>query len=261
MTSVELGSVLQRILVVGCLLTAGKLLFSGLYRRYPIFFLYILLRIPNSIWPLYIDIRSVLYFNVWRATTVIVLIFYILMVVELYQLVLAKYRGLQTVGRWAMYGSLVISVTISVLSLLPRMASMSPRNRNFNVILMAERGVDTALALFIILILAFLSRYPIELNRNVRMHAVIFAAFFLSNNISLLMRGLFGIPLAETANLIVTVISTCTVYAWLLLLSPAGEEVRSGGHGKIGWEQERRLITQLETLNAAMLRVSRQQGR
>jgi hypothetical protein len=53
------------------------------------------------------------------------------------------------------------------------------------------------------------------------------------------------------------VINTSTVYAWLLLLSPAGEEVRSG-RAKIGWEQERRLITQLESLNITMLRVSRQ---
>src|SRR5262245_23880865 len=152
MTSVALGSVLQGILVVGCLLTAGKLFLSGLYRRYPIFFLYILFRIPISIWPLFIDNRSDLYFNFWRVAAVIVLIFYMLVVAELYQLVLAKYRGLQTVGRWAMYGSLLIAITVSVLSLLPRMSAMSFRNRSFSTLLIVERGVDTTLALFIILI-------------------------------------------------------------------------------------------------------------
>jgi len=257
MTSVALGSVLQGILVVGCLLTAGKLFLSGLYRRYPIFFLYILFRIPISIWPLFVDNRSNLYFNVWRVATVIVLIFYVLVVAELYQLVLAKYRGLQTVGRWAMYGSLVISIAISVLSLLPRMATMSARNRNFFMVLFAERAVDTTLALFIILILAFLSRYPIELSRNVRLHAMIYAAYFLSNNISLLMRGLFGIEVADRLNLVIAAINTCTVYAWLLFLSPAGEEVRSRQADK-GREQEQRLLKQLEAINATMLRVSGQ---
>ena len=257
MTSVALGSILQGLLVGGCLLTAVKLFITGLYRRYPIFFLYILFRIPNGVWPLFINNRSDRYLVFWLVTEVIVLIFYILVVAEVYQLVLEKYRGLQTVGRWAMYGSLVISIAISVLSLLPRMATMSARNRNFFMVLFAERAVDTTLALFIILILAFLSRYPIELSRNVRLHALIYAAFFLSSNISLLVRGLFGIPLGDTLNLIITAFNTCTVYAWLLFLSPAGEEVRSRQADK-GREQEQRLLKQLEAINATMLRVSGQ---
>jgi hypothetical protein len=256
MTSAALGSLLQTLLVVGAALTVGKLLHTGLYKRYPIFFLYFLFRIPNSIWPLFVDIRSILYLNIWKATGVIVWIFYVLLTVELYRLVLSKYRGLQTVGRWAMYGSVVVSVTIAVLTLLPKMPKIPAHSRTLQLFLVVERGIDTALALFIILLLAFLSRYPVKLSRNVRVHAMVYSAFFLSSTISVLARALFGLRLGDTVNLVIAAINTCSVYAWLLFLSPAGEEVPV--RPKMEHEQEHRLLSQLDALNAAMLRVSRQ---
>jgi len=257
MTAAALGSLFHYVFLAGCALTAGKLYFSGLYKRYPVFFLYFLFRIPNAIWPFFLDVRSVPYFNVWTITTIIALIFYVLLVVELYRLVLANYRGLQTIGRWAMYASLIVSVAVSVLSLLPKMASMSARNRKLFVVLGPERAIETALALFIIVLLAFLSRYPIQLSRNVRLHAVVYAAFFLSNTLGTLMRLLFGIAIGDAANLVIAAVNTSTVLAWLLFLNPAGEEVRDS-QPAMTREHEQRLLKQLETLNATMLRVSRQ---
>ena len=40
------------------------------------------------------------------------MLFYILVVMELYGLVFERYKGLYTLGRWAMYGAIVISATI-----------------------------------------------------------------------------------------------------------------------------------------------------
>src|SRR6185437_15771741 len=172
--------------------------------------------------------------------------------------VLEKYRGLQTAGRWAMYLSLVVSVSISVLTLLPKInPAMSERNRMIRVFLTAERGIDMALALFIILLLAVLSRYPIQLSRNVRVHAAVYSVFFLSNTIGLLMRSYFGTRLADAANLVITGIGACSVFAWLILLSPAGEEIRSAPR-RMAPEQEKRLLGQLDLLNATLLRASRQ---
>ena len=39
------------------------------------------------------------------------MVFYVLMVLELYRLVLEKYKGLYSLGRWALYLSLAISVS------------------------------------------------------------------------------------------------------------------------------------------------------
>src|SRR4051794_11748623 len=103
MTSAALTSLLQGLLVLGSALTALKLFTTGLYRQYPVFFLYFIFRVPNSILPLVLDLHSAAYFYCYVITLPLVLFFYILLVRELYQLVLQDYKGLQTAGRWAMY--------------------------------------------------------------------------------------------------------------------------------------------------------------
>src|ERR1035438_5406171 len=152
---------------------------TGLYRRYPIFFAFFIFRILNSIWPMFLEVSSDLYQKVWVLTTPIALGFYVLMVVELYKLVLDKYKGLYTLGRWALYVSLAVSVSISVISLLPRIQpSAAQRSKIMFYVLATERGIDTALAISIILILSFLSLFPVKLSRNVRVHALVFSIFF-----------------------------------------------------------------------------------
>jgi len=182
MTSAVLVSGLKAVLLLGSLLMVLKLYSTGLYHLYPIFFAFFIFRIPNSIWPLFLDVSSNLYLHVWVLTEPFEFGFYVLMVVELYKLVLEKYRGLYTLGRWALYVSLAISVTISAISLMPRITpSLPQRSKIMFYVLATERGIQTGLALFIILILCFLSLFPVKLSRNVRMHALVFSIFFLSS--------------------------------------------------------------------------------
>ena len=144
------------------------------------------------------DVSSGLYQRVWVLTEPIEVVFYVLMVVELYKLVLEKYKGLYSLGRWALYLSLAISVGISAITLLPRIKpSMAQRSKIMFYVLATERGIHTALAIFIILILGFLSFFPVKLSRNVRVHALVFSIFFLSSTFVLLMRSLFGLRLAD----------------------------------------------------------------
>ena len=144
----------KAVLLIGSALTALKLYRTGLYRQYPFFFLYFIFRIPNSIWPLLLKVSDDLYLQIWIVTSPIVLIFYVLIVVELYQLVLANYKGLYSVGRWAFYLSLAVSIAISALSLLPKIKPGTPQRSKLMVYEIAtERGVDTSLAIFIILML------------------------------------------------------------------------------------------------------------
>jgi hypothetical protein len=259
MTSEALGSLLQAILLTSFAVFAGKLLFSGLYKRYPVLFLYVLFRILNSIWPVLIDQRSLRYLTFWKVTTVLALILYVFLVVELYRLVLEKYRGLQTVGRWAMYASVVIATAISIGGLLMQPGT-ALKGKMFKLFVAAESGVDVALAVFIILLLAILSRYPIQLSRNVRLHAIIYSAFFLLNAACLQLFRFFGLPVADLMSLVISGAGIGSVLAWLFLLNPAGEKV-AAPKNKVDSAQQDRLIRQLEFMNATMLRVSRQQMR
>jgi hypothetical protein len=251
-----LVSCLQAILLLGSVLMTFMLYRTGLYRRYTIFFAFFIFRIPNGIWPLFLPVSSPVYQQVWVLTEPIGLGFYILMVVELYKLVLEKYRGLYTLGRWALCISLVISVSISAISLLPRIQPSMPQPSKIMFYMLAtQRGVDTGLAIFIVLILFFLSLFPVRLSRNVRVHALVFSIFFLSHTFVTLMRSLFGLHMANTVNTVLLGVTAASMAAWLTLLRSAGEESRDGPT-LYGQEEESRLLKHLDSLNAALLRAS-----
>jgi hypothetical protein len=257
MTGAGLVSCLNAVLLLGSILMALKLYCSGLYSRYPVFFAFFLFRIPNNAWPLFLGYSSPLYLQVWVLTEPIGLLFYVLMVVELYKLVLEKYKGLYSLSRWALYLSLAISVSISAISLLPQIKpSMPQRSKIMFYVLATERGIDTGLVIFIVLILCFLSFFPVRLSRNVRVHALVFSIFFLSHTFMLLMRSLFGLRLADQVNTILLCITVGSVGAWLTLLRTAGEDAERAP-ALYGQEHESRLLTHLDSLNAALLRASR----
>jgi hypothetical protein len=254
MAGTALVSFLKAVSLLGCVLMALKLYRSGLNHRFPIFFAFFLFRIPNSLWPLFLDTSSSLYQKIWVSTEPIEFGFYVLMVVELYKLVLEKYKGLYSLGRWALYLSLAISVSISAITLLPRInPTMPQRSRIMFYVIATERGIQTGLAIFIILILCFLSLFPVRLSRNVRVHALVFSSFFLSSTFVLLMRSLFGMHLLNVVNISLMGVTAASLAAWLLLLRVEEEDpVRTPiepGH-------ESRLLAHLDSLNATLLRTS-----
>jgi hypothetical protein len=260
-------SFFQVVATLGSALTVLKLFTSGLYRRYRIFFAYFIFRVIYMTALLIITrlrglpggdgIRSNLYFYVYFYAEPVLLLAYILVVVELYSLVLERYRGLYTLGRWAMYAAIVISSTISILTLLPKLgASLPEPSRKLMYEVAAERGVDFALVIFILLIVGFLSRYPVPLSRNVVVHTVIYSVFFLSDTLVLLWRTLFGVHVSGTSNAVLVAISSVCSVAWAFLLTEHGEEVRA--HlPQIRPEAEERILHQLDQINATLLKVSR----
>jgi hypothetical protein len=152
---------------------------------------------------------------------------------------------------------LAVAVTLSVLSLLPRITPATPQlSRIMGYILATERGVDFSLAIFILLILFFLSRYPVPLSRNVAVHSVVFSVFFLSNTLGILLRSVFGLHVNDQINLFLMGVSSACVVAWLVLLNAKGEKVRlSALH--FGRGDEERILLQLDSLNDTLLRASR----
>ena len=86
--------------LVGVVLTTFKIHSTGLYKRYRIFFAYLLFRIPYTMAGLLLDVKSNVYLYFWVLTIPITWGFYILVVRELCGLVLERYTGLKTLGRW-----------------------------------------------------------------------------------------------------------------------------------------------------------------
>lgn len=257
----------QIVAILGSALTVLKLFTTGLYRRYRAFFAYFVFRVPYMIVFLILTHLkglpggdgdgSNLYFYVYFYSEPILLLAYILVVIELYSLVLERYRGLYTLGRWAMYGAIVVSGTVSILTLLPKLGASIPESSRLLLYeLAAERGVDLALVIFILLIVLFLSKYPVPLSRNVVVHTAIYSVFFLTDAMALLWRTVLGQHVTEIFNLVTTIISSACSMAWAFFLTAHGEEVRAQ-LPQIRPETEERILYQLDQLNSTLLKVSR----
>ncbi|HEY9141465.1 MAG TPA: hypothetical protein VIN93_11270 [Bryobacteraceae bacterium] len=258
MPTATIQQYVQILLLLGSALVAAKLYRNGLWRKYPIFFAYFVLRVPNFVWPLMVDTGSPVYLWLFLVTSPVFVIFYVLLVAELYRLILKKYRGMETMGRWVMYTASAASVVLSVLALLPRFTPAMPqRSRDLGYEYALERGIDLSLVVFILLMLLFLSRFPIPLSRNVVVHAAIFTLYFLAAALGLLLHALWGINLSAELSLSLSCVSLLCVGAWLLLLNPAGENVPA--HlPLLGSGDEEKILRELDAVNAALLRVSRQ---
>ena len=253
----DLGKFFQIIFAVGSALTALKLYNAGLHRRYRIFFAYLVFQVSYIAWALLLDPRSDWYLWLFVLSEPLVMVFYVLIVLELYSLVLERYQGLYTLGRWVMGAAMAIAVAVSIIGL--RAAPAQPQKFLWMVFeLKVEARLDLALVLFILLIIWFLGRYPIRLNRNVVVHTVVYSVFFFANSLGLVLWGIFQIDITTRArvNTILMGIASACAVAWWIGLSPKGEEVQV--HLPLfGPGVEQRVMQQLEALNATLLRASR----
>jgi hypothetical protein len=259
MSSAVLINGLELLTMALCALTSFKLWRTGLYRRYVALFGYLVLRFVFYLLVLFWfnDLSSANYQKFYVINVPLGWIFSILIVRELYTLVLEKFKGLATLGRWFQYAGLMISLLISGLALLPQMRSgTAQRSVLLGYFYAIERGVDCALLIFLLLLLVWLSRYPVPLSRNLLIHSMVYSTLFLSGSVGLFARVFFGFQLSRPVSTIMLGVFAGCVLTWLLCLSERGEEVRlSVPH--FGPEEEKRILNQLEALNSTLLRISR----
>ena len=238
-------------------LVAVKLCTTGLYRRYRVFFWYMVFRVVEGAWPSFIDIKSDLYAYIWAVTEAFSLAFYILVVLELCGLVLEKHQGLYTLGRWAIYLGMAVSVTISMVSLLPRIKpEMSQRSKYMGYIFATDRGTTFCMAIFLILMLLLISRYPVKLSRNVILHASLYTLFFLCNALDMILLRLLGLPHYAAVDIGRMTVACFCLVAWSVFLSRKGEETQMNVV-HLRPEHEDRLLYQLDAINSTMLKISR----
>jgi hypothetical protein len=246
--------ILDLLIAAGTAILSVRMLATGLHRRYRVFFFYLIFAtlqvgVLTSVTP-----TSDAYQYIWVLTEPLEWLFYVLVVLEIFALVLQDYRGLSTVGRWALITAVLVALLASGISLMaPSQSTQSHLMRYYYV---AERGVYFSLVVFLLSILGFLMQYPITLSRNIIVHSMVFSVYFLGHTVFYLllsMRGFGSLPMVEYA---LSATTLAAVGAWLVLLNPAGEarKVRLRPQWMPGREEE--LVSQLNHLNAALLRAA-----
>ena len=241
-------------LLVGCCLTLFKLIQTGLARYYRAFFAFFTFWVIQTGAGLLLGQSSKLYFRFWTLTLPVEWVLGMLVVRELCGLVLERYRGLKTAGRWGMYAGVVIAAAISILTLLPQLKP-AQRSRVLPYIFPIERGINFSLAIFLLFMMFLLSRFPVKLSRNVIVHTALYTIFFLSNALNTLVHTFFGVGVPPMVDLSLLAVSAACTWLWFLLLSRKGEEVQMNLPHYTP-EQEHRILMKLDALNATMLKVS-----
>ena len=204
-----------------------------------------------------LDVNSGLYQKFWTVTAPLFWLFYILVVFELCGLILEKHKGLYTLGRWAMYLAMAVSVTVSVLSLLPRITPAMPqRTRIMGYVYATERGVDFSLAIFISADSILFKPLPRAVEPECR-GPLRWCSRCSSSAIrfGLLLHSVFGLQLKNEVNIFLMGTSSACVVAWLVLLNAKGEKVRVSTL-QFGRGDEERILLQLDSLNDTLLKAS-----
>jgi hypothetical protein len=247
--------ILQSAIAIAGGLTAFRLWRTGLYRRYPVLFSYMTFTGLYSFVPVLVDTRKLAYFWTWIVFQPIQWGLDILVVRELCRVILEKHPGLVTLGRWGMYAGLVVAACLSFLSLLPHIDSTMPaRSRLVAYWVATGRGVTFALAIFLILMLFALSRYPVRLGRNVILNAVLFTLVFLSDSLEAILRTIFDTHMNPWLAACVSAAETAWLLIWFFRLSPEGEHLQFDWI-HFGPEYETRVLRRLDTLNRIVGRV------
>jgi hypothetical protein len=243
--------------VGGCALLLLKLWRAGLMRTYPFFSSYLAYSVARGAALHAFKYGTNGYAWAWFISEPLFWLAYILVVLELYSLVLRNYPGIASLGRWVLTGGLFASIVISGLSL---QADLSNPSERFPVILyfsVIERGVIFSLVVFLLVITGFLVSYPVPLSRNVIVHSMVCALYFLSVTMGLLVRNVTGHQVMAGVNLVLSAVGLACLVAWIVALSPAGEG-RTIVLRRI-WrpEQQQRLMDQLSAINSTLLRTAR----
>ena len=226
-----------------------------LNRVYRFFFAFLVLTTARSLLLLPFNVRENTYSLIYLATLPILWVFYILIVLELYSLVLQNYSGIYSLGRWTLYGALFFSVTVSILTLIPSWGN--EKSKLLFWCTTVERGVDFSLVIFLLLILIFLTRYPVALNRNIIVHCIVYTVFFLGTSMTILVRDVVGHEVMHQLNSVLEVIGIGCYLVWIFCLTRAGESRITMLRHNWSPDDEQRLIEQLNNINATLLRAAR----
>jgi hypothetical protein len=159
---------------------------TGLYRVYVYFFCYLLANLIQAAVLWSASYNSLCYRYAWTGFGLLINCCFALVVLELYSIVLKDHPGIASQSRRYIKVTLGLAVVVSLLLLSLEKAPKGVVGAS----LIFERVVLSSLAVFVLLMAAFLAYYPVPLNRNVIFYYVGYADYFLTKETARLIQNL-----------------------------------------------------------------------
>ena len=234
---------------------AARLLHFRLRSRYPILFSYLIVStIVYSVFSV-LSIKSRAYYWTYILTQPISWCVAALAVREMFALIFKDYPGLRTAGRWSFYVALAISVAVSIVLAGTLHATSAPKAPQLVYILQLDRSIGFTLTVTISILMLFLSRYPLHLDRNTYVASGFFSAIFLAAGAVKLIDSISKDLYFVYADYAEVAFATVCLAGWGLMLRPA--EKPAAARAVVNKPREAELLQQLESLNQILSRSSR----
>jgi hypothetical protein len=193
----------------------------------------------------------------WLCLEPIQWILYFAVCYSLVRRILTDHPGIYSVSKKILIGCFALSALISVLSGQMEYRATGMDDLPVNILLIVDRAVSTGALLVLLLSLGYLLWFPVEVARNVAYLSAGLVVYFASETCLLLARDIWSPQSLRLVSTVLILISTACLVTWIFCLNSVGERVpvRPGHSWKP--EEQQRLMSQLDALNAALLRNAR----
>jgi hypothetical protein len=195
-----------------------------IWRSYSYFFCSILLEGFVLALLLLTQNSPLLYLQIYKASQVPIWVLYILMVIDLYRKVFARYPGIARFAQRVVIASICLAFAFALFSIggdLTEGWSGRPMIYRYFIIF---RAISAALSLYLILIAVFLVWLPIPLPPNTIRHSVLFFFYFFVTAFVHYFLNLGQGSYVQLANLATSLLTLVALLCWFFLLQPKGED-------------------------------------
>jgi len=250
-TLVLLGAIAVGAATLCCLIRLQILQLSSVY---PALTYFLAAQFLSTVISHLIGVQSGAYEAIYLVLLTLELLSYVLMIREIYGTIFSAYPGIAVLGRWCIYGTLAITTLIAIISVL---ASKQQFLNSKSVLPLAETAAHCLILGFgclIVVILVTISRYPLQLHRNVLLNAIFFSGILLGEAVGMIIEIITWRSFTQYVNLAMSFNTLLWLAVWPIVLSREGETRVRKLHRNRNPADEARLLRQLDTLNTLLLR-------
>lgn len=240
----------------GMLALISSLAWNGLYRVYPCLFVYLAADAAQTSVLLLLAGNRKYYSWTYVHTQPLKVVLPIFVILELYRVALAQRSALARFGRNTV-GYILAAAAVGALSLLMLDSSIPHgQSKILHRLFSFERTMDIWMLIFLIVISAFMTWFPVRMTRNGALYTAGFAIYFLSRAIGLLLINLAP-DSQKSFNLAMLSVSFACLMVWLLALRRKGEETTVVTGAIRDPARMQHLTRQLDAMNARLAAVAR----
>jgi hypothetical protein len=251
-------------LVLGSLLI-GKLWKSGLYQKYPAFWLFLIVDLLGSYgWLISrVDPRHLDYRVVWLCTSIPVWLLTLSMVYRHMEKILINLPGIAKLSRTVLNVAYVVAVACGILTTYLQYGNRdlwdTDKLLNYLLalgIILAGTFATVALCVFLAM-LTFLIWFPVSVPKNVASLTAGLLLYFTAKTVLLLAPSSWSQESVRLISFCITIVSSICFAFWVVLITPEGES--SVSKLQLPWRDldKEKLIRQLELMDQSLAHVAR----